>query len=199
MRGRPSAALLLAALAPASCLRVAPVSKAIDATTHSRRDALAAVFSLGVAASSSTAASAATVASAADMQGCASRDPNSAEARAPMIFTDAPNSPRPRRRLKVKKLAVKAKALRNAVREQGEGAKSRVAKEKESVLEPLRVAMAAAAPGLKEGLTDEQFESAELQPVLLKGHLFELGDALERGQWEMYTSKTTKATYPGAR
>ena len=67
------------------------------------------------------------------------------------------------------------------------------------MLEPLRVAMAAAAPGLKEGLTDEQFESAELQPVLLKGHLFELGDALERGQWETYTSKTTKATYPGAR
>ena len=116
-----------------------------------------------------------------------------------MICADGPDSLTPSRRLKVKKLAVKAKALRNAVREQGEGAKSRVAKEKESVLEPLRVAMAAAAPGLKEGLTDEQFEAAELQPVLLKGHLFELGDALERGQWERYTSKTTKATYPGAR
>lgn len=94
---------------------------------------------------------------------------------------------------------VKARALRVAVRDGGASTAARVAKERESVLAPLQKAMAAGAPKL-EYLTEAEYATAQKLPLLLKGHLLELDDALRSdGGFVAYTSKETGATYPGGK
>ena len=100
----------------------------------------------------------------------------------------------------VRKLAVKAKALRQAVRAGGASSLPRVQKERAAVLGPLQAAMASAAPGLVL-LPAEELERAKLLPLLLKGHLLELEQAVGMGEagFAQYTSKSTGDSYPGGK
>jgi len=104
-------------------------------------------------------------------------------------------------------LGAEAKALRAAVRSgapetraksQGYAdLKSQVEKQKTAVLLPLQAAMATAAPSA--GLTADNQKRLELLPLLMKGHLLELDQALAESKFDEYVSKTTKATYTGGK
>jgi hypothetical protein len=101
--------------------------------------------------------------------------------------------------LQVKTLAVKARRLKEAVRSKGAASAERVKKERESVLRPLLVEMERGAPILQY-LSAEEFESAQLQPQFLKGHLSELDFYFSKpNAFDVYTSKTTGSTYPGGK
>eukprot|EP00320_Phaeocystis_rex_P015032 CAMPEP_0119071656 /NCGR_PEP_ID=MMETSP1178-20130426/52757_1 /TAXON_ID=33656 /ORGANISM="unid sp, Strain CCMP2000" /LENGTH=194 /DNA_ID=CAMNT_0007053595 /DNA_START=18 /DNA_END=602 /DNA_ORIENTATION=- len=115
----------------------------------------------------------------------------------------------------VKILASKAKALRATVRSGAAGRRQlpldptpgynnyasttdAVKRAKQKTLLPLQAAMAASASSAV-GLPDELQKSLALQPLLMKGHLLELDQALAEFKFEEYTSKTTGSTYPGGK
>ena len=101
--------------------------------------------------------------------------------------------------IQVKKLAVKARRLREAVRSDGAASAARVQKERESVLLPLQAEMARGAPILMY-LTQAEFDDAQIQPQLLRNHLGELDQALSAADgFAVYTSKSTRKEYPGGR
>lgn len=115
----------------------------------------------------------------------------------------------------IKTLATKAKALREAVHTgAGDRRKSpmdaapgannydkltaRVLRDKEAVLLPLQAALAAYAA--TASLPNPEFQKQlALQPLLMKGHLLELDQAVAERKWEEYVSKTTGRTYPGGK
>eukprot|EP00316_Scyphosphaera_apsteinii_P016977 CAMPEP_0119330046 /NCGR_PEP_ID=MMETSP1333-20130426/77370_1 /TAXON_ID=418940 /ORGANISM="Scyphosphaera apsteinii, Strain RCC1455" /LENGTH=183 /DNA_ID=CAMNT_0007339325 /DNA_START=121 /DNA_END=672 /DNA_ORIENTATION=- len=108
----------------------------------------------------------------------------------------------------VNAMGKKVKALRATVRQGGavEELRSLVQKESDSLLKKnLAVAMAAIAPGL--GLPEDskasypaQQQRVEVLPLLLKGHLLELDQALaDKKGFDPYISKTTKLSYPGGK
>lgn len=68
-----------------------------------------------------------------------------------------------------------------------------------NVLVPLQEAMTRIASGDLSALPEEQRKAFALQPVLMKGHMFELDQALGSFQFDTYVSKTTKETYPGGK
>ena len=55
---------------------------------------------------------------------------------------------------------------------------------------------AAAAIALPDAERQKQLSN---QPLLLKGHLAELGVALDQASFDPYTSKTTEDLYPGGK
>ena len=67
---------------------------------------------------------------------------------------------------------------------------------KSTVLLPLQAAMTtvAAAANLPDAELQKQLE---IQPLLMKGHLLELDQAMKERNYEPYTSKTTGVTYQG--
>lgn len=115
----------------------------------------------------------------------------------------------------IKLLATKAKALREAVRTgAGERRKSpmdmapgvnnyeklttRVLRDREAVLLPLQAALAAYAA--TASLPNSEFQKQlALQPLLMKGHLLELDQAVAQLQFDQYVSKSTGRTYPGGK
>lgn len=112
-------------------------------------------------------------------------------------------------------LGIKAKKLRAAVRigasnrrklpfDQTPGVNNygsltdRVKRDKASVLLPLQSAIAAYASDA--ALSDVELQKQlALQPLLMKGHLLELDQALGEFRFNAYVSKTTGRTYPGGK
>ena len=68
-----------------------------------------------------------------------------------------------------------------------------------TVLQPLRAAMIAAAASAPESLSEEQRKQLRFQPIALKGHMLELGQALDAYNLDEYVSKSTGETYPGGK
>ena len=113
----------------------------------------------------------------------------------------------------IKVLAAKARALRAFVRSTSanrrlfpmeEGSNNYINVERgvrrgqTEVLLPLQAAMTAAAAAI--ALPDaERQKQLSNQPLLLKGHLAELGVALDQASFDPYTSKTTEDLYPGGK
>jgi len=97
----------------------------------------------------------------------------------------------------VEALGGKSKALRRLVRNTQGKAKKEVIRATEEVLIPLQAAMIEVAPTL--GLEGEFQRQAETQPLLLKGHLIELQEAVDNAQFSEYVSKRTKDSYPGGK
>ena len=77
----------------------------------------------------------------------------------------------------------------------------KVKRDRERVLLPLQAAMVAtaSAAGSAGRLPDELQKQLALQPLLMKGHLLELEQALVEGRFDEYASKRTGETYPGGR
>jgi hypothetical protein len=115
----------------------------------------------------------------------------------------------------VKLLAVKAKALRATVRSSAGNRRSlpmdatpgvnnyasttlAVRRAQAQVLVPLQAKMSAVAAA-PTGLPDELQKSLALQPLLMKGHLLELEQALGAYAFAEYRSKTTGDVYPGGK
>lgn len=73
-----------------------------------------------------------------------------------------------------------------------------VTRAKVSVLIPLQAALVRAA-GAENTLSPELQKELRLQPLLMKGHLLELDQALDQFRFDAYVSKTTGATYPGGK
>mmetsp|Transcript_3169 Transcript_3169/g.8186 ORF Transcript_3169/g.8186 Transcript_3169/m.8186 type:complete len:178 (+) Transcript_3169:17-550(+) len=81
--------------------------------------------------------------------------------------------------------------LREDVRRGKISTATKVLTAKERTLVPLRTAME------KNPLNDD---AAKLQPLLMKGHMLELDEALASAEgFKPYTSKTTGDTYPGGK
>lgn len=115
----------------------------------------------------------------------------------------------------IKVLAAKAKALRATVRSSAGKRRSlpldptpginnyasttlAVKRATASTLGPLQAEMASYASSAS-GLSEEALKQLSLQPLLMKGHMFELAQALGSYQFEEYTSRTTKLVYPGGK
>ena len=75
----------------------------------------------------------------------------------------------------------------------------RVRRDEATVLQPLRAAMIAAAASAPESLSEEQRKQLRFQPIALKGHMLELGQALDAYNLDEYVSKSTGETYPGGK
>ena len=100
----------------------------------------------------------------------------------------------------VKKLSLKAKALRAAVASKGAASAGRVRSEADSVLLPMQKAMQLAAPTLGPPLGKPEQEKVQQQPLLLKGHLLELQQALDSGGgFDQYDSRSSGKTYAGGK
>lgn len=115
----------------------------------------------------------------------------------------------------LKVLIVKAKTLRASVRTTAAARRKlpmdptpgvnnyspltlKVQRETDSVLAPLQAKLAAVAA--KSSLPDSDLQKLlELQSVLMKGHMFELSEALKGYKFEAYTSKRTGKLYPGGK
>eukprot|EP00967_Tisochrysis_lutea_P152558 scaffold299221_cov40-Tisochrysis_lutea.AAC.1 len=110
----------------------------------------------------------------------------------------------------IRRLAQKAKALRAFVRSTAATTRkssnagtyvslaARVQEDKEAVLLPLQAALAAYTA--KTSLSDPELQKQlGLQPLLMKGHLLELDQALTEFKFDEYVSKTTGDTYPGGK
>lgn len=83
--------------------------------------------------------------------------------------------------------------LRSDVRNGKLKSAKKVAAAKERTLEPLRNAM-------EKNPLNEGNAKAKLQPLLMKGHMLELEQALTSGDgFSTYVSKTTGETYPGGK
>ena len=113
-------------------------------------------------------------------------------------------------------LIVKAKQLRGAVRT---GAAARrtfpmdptdgvnnyqkltqqVRRAEVATLQPLRAAMIAAAASAPATLSEENRKQLKFQPIALKGHMLELGQALDGWRFDEYSSKSTGEVYPGGK
>ena len=105
-------------------------------------------------------------------------------------------------------LIVKAKKLRGDVAKGAAADRSaanyakiteRVRRDETTVLQPLRAAMIAAAAAAPESLSEEQRKQLRFQPIALKGHMLELGQALDAYNLDEYVSKSTGETYPGGK
>lgn len=109
---------------------------------------------------------------------------------------------------------IKAKALREMVRRRAQQRRSmpmdvttaannykslsmEVLKQRDALLLPLQAKLTDIAA--KAVLPDEQKQQLALQPLLLKGHLLELDQALTESKFDVYVSKTTKSTYLGGK
>ncbi|KAL1530696.1 hypothetical protein AB1Y20_001595 [Prymnesium parvum] len=114
----------------------------------------------------------------------------------------------------VKVKIIKAKSLRAMVRRSAQNRRSlpmdttpgvnnypsltqELKRQEKLVLLPLQAELARIAASAE--LPEEKRKALALQPLLLKGHLLELQQALAEAKFEEYTSKTTKATYPGGK
>ena len=75
----------------------------------------------------------------------------------------------------------------------------RVRRDEATVLQPLRAAMIAAAASAPDSLSEEQRKQLRFQPIALKGHMLELGQALDAYNLDEYVSKSTGETYPGGK
>ena len=104
-------------------------------------------------------------------------------------------------------LIVKAKKLRGDVAKGAAADRSaanyakiteRVRRDEATVLQPLRAAMIAAA-ALRGSLSEDQRKQLRFQPIALKGHMLELGQALDAYNLDEYVSKSTGETYPGGK
>ena len=105
-------------------------------------------------------------------------------------------------------LIVKAKKLRGDVAKGAAADRSaanyakiaeRVRRDEATVLQPLRAAMIAAAASAPDSLSEEQRKQLRFQPIALKGHMLELGQALDAYNLDEYVSKSTGETYPGGK
>ena len=105
-------------------------------------------------------------------------------------------------------LIVKAKKLRGDVAKGAAADRSaanyaeiaeRVRRDEATVLQPLRAAMIAAAASAPDSLSEDQRKQLRFQPIALKGHMLELGQALDSYNLDEYVSKSTGETYPGGK
>ncbi|KAL3918488.1 MAG: hypothetical protein SGPRY_006000 [Prymnesium sp.] len=115
---------------------------------------------------------------------------------------------------RVKLDSIRARSLRDRVRTEAARRRSRISdrapgaviyqsltdevrRQQKTLLVPLTTSLAAIAA--TADLPKEKKEQLKLQPLLLKGHLLELDQALAESKFDSYVSKTTKATYPGGK
>mmetsp|Transcript_27769 Transcript_27769/g.60720 ORF Transcript_27769/g.60720 Transcript_27769/m.60720 type:complete len:259 (-) Transcript_27769:301-1077(-) len=135
------------------------------------------------------------------------------------LAEDGLQRPLPPRLLTVTPYVDKVKRLREVTHESGElvnlistqvkggglmggGAdalKERLERGKAEVLQPLLDELSAAALELAPGLEGPQRQRLQELPVLLKGHLLELTDAVDKRLFSQYSSKSTGKVYEGGR